>query len=156
MADAGIVAGETIEAFQRLANLGVGPMRELVADARQRVFIDLRIVATEGFQQIDVFLQAGFDPSFTAPVVQVAKGFIKIPLQGMQVRMLSVAVAQALNQIGEQAGDCRVQPTAAAQFIVEVVSVDEVGEAIEIRIAECIAGQFVEYFVGGLQEAQQG
>lgn len=104
MADARIVAGETIEAFQRLANFGVGPMRELVADARQCVFIDLRIITTEGFQQIDLFLQAGFDPPFSAPVVQVAKGFIEIPLQGVQVRMLGVAVAQALNQIGEQAG----------------------------------------------------
>lgn len=44
----------------------------------------------------------------------------------------------------------------AAQFVVEVVGVDEVGEAIEIRIGQCVADQFDEHFVGGLQEAQQG
>jgi hypothetical protein len=55
-------------------------MRELIADARQRVFIDPRVVAAQGFQQVDLLLQAGFDPTFAALVVQITKGFVEIPL----------------------------------------------------------------------------
>lgn len=69
MAIAGIVTGETIEAFQRLANLGVRPMGELIADARQRLLLYPRIVAAQGFQQVDLLLQAGFDASFAVLVV---------------------------------------------------------------------------------------
>ena len=54
--------------------------------------------------------------------------------------MFGVAVAQSLNQIGEQAGHGRVHLTRAAQFVAQVVGVDEVGQAIEVRIGQRIAG----------------
>lgn len=114
MANTRIVTGETIETFQRSAHLGVGQMGELIADARQRVFIDLGVFAAQGLQQVDLFLQTGFDPPFTALIVQITKGFVEASLQGVKVRVLGVAVAQSLNQVGEQPRDGRVQPTGAA------------------------------------------